>query len=412
MHAGQSALPIPHRRLRTVLVHSSSSSTEAGCRSRRSPAVRSRGDRHPHLLPHLRTVVRPRRRGRRRRLVKLRPDRDHPVTKGFSCHKGLAAVDVHHDPDRLDRPMLRAADGSWSEASWDEAMAEPRRGGCRRSPPSTGAMRSPRTSATRRRSTRSARCTSRRCCAASACGARSRRARRTAPTSSSPARPCSARRPCTRSPTSSTPTCASSSARTRVRRRPASTPHPERARRDASGHGTRRSVRVRQPAPDRDAGPRRRRHRRSSVPTPTCGSSPRCCTRSIALGGFDREVCSHGTAATSTACVRSSPSTRPSASPTSPACRPTWSASWRRVGGDAARVGARIDRHQHGTPGHARLLAGAHAVVRHRSARRRGRQPEERRLLPERPVGRRRARAGLRRHRVRHACDAARCPAR
>ena len=58
------------------------------------------------------------------RLVKLSPDRDHPVTQGFSCHKGLAAVDVHHDPDRLDHPQLRAADGSWRDATWDEAMAE------------------------------------------------------------------------------------------------------------------------------------------------------------------------------------------------------------------------------------------------------------------------------------------------
>ena len=58
------------------------------------------------------------------RLVKLTPDRDHPVTKGFACHKGLAAVDVHTDPDRLDHPMLRAADGSWTTVSWDVAMAE------------------------------------------------------------------------------------------------------------------------------------------------------------------------------------------------------------------------------------------------------------------------------------------------
>lgn len=57
-------------------------------------------------------------------LVKLSPDRDHPVTKGFACHKGLAAVDVHHDPDRLDVPLIREPDGSLRRASWDEAMAE------------------------------------------------------------------------------------------------------------------------------------------------------------------------------------------------------------------------------------------------------------------------------------------------
>ena len=56
-------------------------------------------------------------------LVKLTPDRKHPVTKGFACHKGLAAVDIHRDPDRLDVPLLRAPDGSLSEATWDEAMA-------------------------------------------------------------------------------------------------------------------------------------------------------------------------------------------------------------------------------------------------------------------------------------------------
>ena len=59
----------------------------------------------------------------RPRLVSLRPDRDHPVTQGFSCHKGIAAVDLHHDPDRLDHPQLRAADGTWTTVGWDTAMA-------------------------------------------------------------------------------------------------------------------------------------------------------------------------------------------------------------------------------------------------------------------------------------------------
>jgi formate dehydrogenase len=56
-------------------------------------------------------------------LVRLRPDRDHSVTKGFACHKGLAAVDINRDPDRLDHPALRAADGTWHTASWDDAVA-------------------------------------------------------------------------------------------------------------------------------------------------------------------------------------------------------------------------------------------------------------------------------------------------
>ncbi len=58
------------------------------------------------------------------RLVALRPDREHPITQGFACRKGLAMVDVHHDPDRLDHPLIRSGDGRWLRASWDEAIAE------------------------------------------------------------------------------------------------------------------------------------------------------------------------------------------------------------------------------------------------------------------------------------------------
>ena len=41
----------------------------------------------------------------------LKPDRDHPVTKGFACHKGLATLDIHQDPDRLMYPQRKSADG-------------------------------------------------------------------------------------------------------------------------------------------------------------------------------------------------------------------------------------------------------------------------------------------------------------
>jgi anaerobic selenocysteine-containing dehydrogenase len=34
-------------------------------------------------------------------LISLKPDREHPVTKGFACHKGLATLDLHKDSDRL-----------------------------------------------------------------------------------------------------------------------------------------------------------------------------------------------------------------------------------------------------------------------------------------------------------------------
>ena len=41
------------------------------------------------------------------RLVELKPDRSHPVTQGFACHKGILAREIHHDPDRLNAPAAR-----------------------------------------------------------------------------------------------------------------------------------------------------------------------------------------------------------------------------------------------------------------------------------------------------------------
>ena len=42
-------------------------------------------------------------------ITRLRPDRDHPVSKGFACHKGMASLDIHRDPDRLDHPQRKNA---------------------------------------------------------------------------------------------------------------------------------------------------------------------------------------------------------------------------------------------------------------------------------------------------------------
>jgi anaerobic selenocysteine-containing dehydrogenase len=32
------------------------------------------------------------------RLVALRPDKDHPLSSGFACQKGIAFTEVHNDP--------------------------------------------------------------------------------------------------------------------------------------------------------------------------------------------------------------------------------------------------------------------------------------------------------------------------
>jgi len=54
-------------------------------------------------------------------IISLKPDRDHPVTKGFACHKGLATLEMHKDPDRLDYPLKKTQGGQFEKISWDEA---------------------------------------------------------------------------------------------------------------------------------------------------------------------------------------------------------------------------------------------------------------------------------------------------
>ena len=57
-------------------------------------------------------------------LVRLEPDREHPVSRGFACNKGLAGDEIHRDPDRLDHPLRRSDDGGFERISWDDAIEE------------------------------------------------------------------------------------------------------------------------------------------------------------------------------------------------------------------------------------------------------------------------------------------------
>lgn len=61
-------------------------------------------------------------------LTTLAPDRSHPVTKGFACHKGLATLEIHQDPDRLNFPTMRNSEGSLVRVSWDKAAESIARG--------------------------------------------------------------------------------------------------------------------------------------------------------------------------------------------------------------------------------------------------------------------------------------------
>ncbi len=57
------------------------------------------------------------------RLVALRPDKEHPLSSGFACQKGIAFTEVHNDPDRVTTPLRRGANG-FEPVSWDEAISD------------------------------------------------------------------------------------------------------------------------------------------------------------------------------------------------------------------------------------------------------------------------------------------------
>lgn len=56
------------------------------------------------------------------RLLSLRPDKDHPLSQGRACPKGIAFSDVQNDPDRVLHPLRRQPDGTFVEVSWDAAL--------------------------------------------------------------------------------------------------------------------------------------------------------------------------------------------------------------------------------------------------------------------------------------------------
>src|ERR1044072_3380684 len=57
------------------------------------------------------------------RLVALRPDKEHPLSAGFACQKGIAFTEVQNDPDRVTTPLRRGSNG-FEPVTWDEAMSD------------------------------------------------------------------------------------------------------------------------------------------------------------------------------------------------------------------------------------------------------------------------------------------------
>ena len=50
-------------------------------------------------------------------VTRVRGDRDHPISKGYACPKGRALPQMHHHPDRIERPQMRI-DGRLQDTSW------------------------------------------------------------------------------------------------------------------------------------------------------------------------------------------------------------------------------------------------------------------------------------------------------
>lgn len=54
-------------------------------------------------------------------VIRVRGDQEHPFSHGYTCPKGRALPQLHHHPDRLERPRMRV-DGRLRDATWDACL--------------------------------------------------------------------------------------------------------------------------------------------------------------------------------------------------------------------------------------------------------------------------------------------------
>jgi thiosulfate reductase/polysulfide reductase chain A len=63
----------------------------------------------------------------RGKVTKIKPDPDHPSSRGYICVKGTHYADFTYHPDRLKYPLRRVGgkgEGKWEKISWDKALDE------------------------------------------------------------------------------------------------------------------------------------------------------------------------------------------------------------------------------------------------------------------------------------------------
>ncbi|BDX32022.1 molybdopterin oxidoreductase [Mycobacterium antarcticum] len=57
-------------------------------------------------------------------LAKIRGDKQHPASQGYTCNKALRLDHYQNSRNRLTAPLRRRADGSYEEIDWDTAITE------------------------------------------------------------------------------------------------------------------------------------------------------------------------------------------------------------------------------------------------------------------------------------------------
>lgn len=56
--------------------------------------------------------------------IRLRPDKQHPVSHGFACAKGTRFFETARSSDRVLHPMRKSPSGSFTRVGWSEVLAE------------------------------------------------------------------------------------------------------------------------------------------------------------------------------------------------------------------------------------------------------------------------------------------------
>src|SRR5512134_2696736 len=59
-----------------------------------------------------------------RRIVRVRGDKSHPLSQGYTCEKPARLDHYQNGRDRISTPLRRRPDGSYEPIDWDTAIRE------------------------------------------------------------------------------------------------------------------------------------------------------------------------------------------------------------------------------------------------------------------------------------------------